>query len=71
MLPMFVGGSGHILLGLLASAAAMGERRVLIFRRKPWILSGGALGLVALTAVSGSDPGRAVLNWVCAIPGVR
>jgi predicted metal-binding membrane protein len=65
MLPMLVGGSAHLLFGFLGTAAALGERRLAILRRMPWLVGGGALGLAAFIAIIGPDPGRSAVSWLC------
>ena len=71
MLPMFAATQGHLLLGLIATAVAIGERQFLVLRRHRWLISVGLVGLASISVAAGPNPGNGVLGWVCAIPKPR
>jgi predicted metal-binding membrane protein len=68
MLPMFAATQGHLMLGLMATAVAIGERQFLVLRRHRWLISVGLVGLASISVAAGPNPGNGVLGWVCAIP---
>jgi predicted metal-binding membrane protein len=71
MLPMFAASQGHVFFGAFAMIAAVGERRVLMLRRSPVLVSAGLLAIGFLALTVGPDPASPVLGWVCAIPRGR
>lgn len=68
MLPMFAATHGHLLLGVLATATALSERRLHLLRRRPWLVSVGVIGLAVVVGLAGARSDMRLIGWICAIP---